>query len=114
MATVMTTLISVTQPLCEDTKEILKRQLKINDDTLGRYLESFDSLLLKNLRLNHFLKNTAILFIQREDADIDIDIILATVQLAKRFKFEHADQQLREEFRNLRTEIENLAVSCCQ
>jgi hypothetical protein len=55
---------------------------------------------------------TAIQCIRHEDADIDIDIILTTVQLAKRFKFVHADRQLLEEFKGLRTEIENLAVSC--
>ena len=105
MATVMATL--VTRPPNEETRRILMRQLKIDEQTLDRYLESFDSLLLKNL--NHFLEDTALKSIIK-DAGVNINVILWTVCLAKRFQLAQADEVLRKDFEKLRAHIESLVA----
>jgi hypothetical protein len=53
-------------------KQILMRHLKVEEPNFSRYLESFDSALLKNL--NQFLGCTALKFIGMED----FSIILST------------------------------------
>jgi hypothetical protein len=80
------------------------RHFRIDEPLLNRYLEPFDSLLLKNL--NFFLLNTAEDVIRVESIQHHIDFVLLTVRLAKRFKFEHAAQELRAEFEGLRTRIQ--------
>jgi hypothetical protein len=106
MATVMATL--VIRPPDEETRRILMQQLKIDEQTLDRYLESFDNLLLKNL--NHFLEDTALKSIRSEDAGSNMNVILWTVCLAKRLQLEQADEVLRKDFEKLRAHIESLVA----
>ncbi|KAH9030764.1 hypothetical protein EDB85DRAFT_1402900 [Lactarius pseudohatsudake] len=72
---------------------ILTRQLGVRDpDAMHRYIESSDSLLLKNL--NHFLANTALRFIHVEGTDL----LLSTVRIIKRLQLSSAAHELRVEF----------------
>ena len=105
----MAAVIASRPPPAEQSLSILMRHLKIDDpDVLNRYLDPFDSLLLKNL--NHFLINTAQGVIDNADKQQHIDIVILTVRLAKRLKFEHAAQELREQFERLRTWIQQHAT----
>ena len=104
----MATVIASQPPPDEQSRSILMRHLRIEELLLNRYLEPFDSLLLKNLNL--FLKNTAFDVISDEDAQHHIDIVLLTVRLAKRLKIEHATQELRDEFERLRARIQQYAT----
>ncbi len=99
----MMTVIASRPPLDEQSRSILMRHLRIDEPLLDHYLEPFDSLLLKNL--NFFLINTAFDAISDENVQPHADLVLLTVRLAKRLKFEHADQKLREQFERLRTRI---------
>jgi hypothetical protein len=79
--------VIASQPPDKQMQPILMQHLNIEDPHIfSRYLEPFDSILLKNL--NQFLKNTALKFIERED----FNIILWTLRLIKRHKLEHAAQ----------------------
>jgi hypothetical protein len=99
----MATVIASQPPPDEQSLSILMRYLRIDEPLLNRYLEPFDSLLLKNL--NFFLINTAKDVIKDENIQHHIDVVLVAVRLAKRLKFEHAAQELRAEFERLRTLI---------
>lgn len=93
----MATVIASRLPDTE-SYSILTKQLGIRDpDVLHRYLESPDSLRLKNL--NHFLANTALKFIHVEGTDI----LLSTVRIVKseRLKPSAAAEELRVEFEGL-------------
>jgi len=84
---------------------ILTKQLGIrNPDVLHRYLESSDSLRLKNL--NHWLANTAFKFIHVEGTDI----LLTTVRIIKRLQPNSAAEELRVEFKRHFGSIARLAV----
>ena len=104
----MVAVIASQPPVAKQSLSILMRHLKINDTGLNRYLDPFDSLLLKNL--NHFLINTAQGVIDDADKQHHINIVLLTVRLAKRLKFEHAAQELRDQFERLRTWIQQHAT----
>lgn len=104
----MATVIASRPPLDEQSRSILMRQLRIDEPLLDRYLEPFDSLLLKNL--NFFLINTAFDVITDKNIQHHIDLVLLTVHLAKRLKFEHAAQELRDQFERLRTRIQQHAT----
>ncbi|KAH9167293.1 hypothetical protein EDB89DRAFT_132639, partial [Lactarius sanguifluus] len=83
---------------------ILTRQLGVRDpDALHRYVESPDSLLLKNL--NHFLANTALKFIHVEGTDL----LLSTVRIIKRLQLSSAAPELRVEFERYFRIIAHLA-----
>lgn len=98
----MVTAIASRPPVDQQSLSILMRHLKIEDpEVLNRYLDPFDSLLLKNL--NHFLLNIAQSVVEDPDKQHHIDIVRYTVCLAKRLKFEHAAQDLRDQFEELRT-----------
>ena len=84
----MATVITSQRPPDEQSRSILMRHLTIEELLLNRYLEPFDSLLLKNLNL--FLENTAFDVISDENSQHLIDIVLLTVRLAKQLKIEHA------------------------
>ena len=104
----MAAVIASRPPLEKESLLILMRHLTIDDHALNQYLDPFDSLLLKNL--NHFLENTALKVIRDADKQDQINIVLLTTRLlVKRLKFEHATQQLREEFKTLETQIKLLA-----
>jgi hypothetical protein len=104
----MVAVIASQPPVAEQSLSILMRHLRINDTGINRYLDPFDSLLLKNL--NHFLINTAQGVIDDADKQHHINIVLLTVRLAKRLKFEHAAQELRDQFERLRTWIQQHAT----
>jgi len=105
----MATVIASQPPPDMQVRPIFMRQLGISEARiLDRYLEPFDSLLLKNL--NNFLNNTALPVIQDEQIQHHVHIVLTTVFLAKRLKFEHAAQELREEFESLRIRIRQHAM----
>ena len=105
----MATVVASQPPPDMQVRPILMRQLGISEaHVLDRYLEPFDSLLLKNL--NNFLRNTALPVIRDKQIQHHIRIVLTTVFLAKRLKFEHAAQELREEFESLHTRILQLAI----
>jgi hypothetical protein len=99
----MMTVIASQPPPDEQSRSILMRHLRIDEPLLDYYLEPSDSLLLKNL--NFFLINTAFDAISDENIQPHIDLVLLTVRMARRLKFEHADQKLREQFERLRTRI---------
>ncbi|KAH8989261.1 hypothetical protein EDB92DRAFT_2115351 [Lactarius akahatsu] len=83
---------------------VLTRQLGVRDlDALHRYIESSDSLLLKNL--NHFLANTALRFIHVEGTDL----LLSTVRIIKRLQLGSAAHELRVEFERYFRIIAHLA-----
>jgi hypothetical protein len=103
----MATVIASQPPPDEQSRSILMRYLRIDEPLLNRYLEPFDSLLLKNL--NFFLINTAEDVIRDENIQHHIDLVLPAVRLAKRLKFKHAAQELRAEFERLRTLIQRYA-----
>jgi hypothetical protein len=100
----MATVITSQPPPDEQSRSILMRQWDIDEPLLNRYLEPFDSLLLKNL--NFFLINTAEDIIHDETIQHHIDLVLLTVRMAKRLKFEHAVPELRAQFERLRTQIQ--------
>ena len=105
----MMTVIASQPPPDEQSRSILMRYLRIDEPLLDRYLEPFDSLLLKNL--NFFLINTAFNVISDKDIQHHIDLVLLTVHLAKRpLKFEHAAQELRAQLERLRTRIQQDAT----
>jgi hypothetical protein len=104
----MATVIASRPPPDEQSRSILMRQLKIDESLLDRYLEPFDSLLLKNL--NDFLIFTAFDVITDGNIQHHIDIVLLTVHLAKQLKFKHAAQELRAEFERLLTRIQKYAT----
>jgi hypothetical protein len=106
----MVAVIASQPPPDEQSLSILMRHLKIDDpDVLNRYLDPFDSLLLKNL--NVFLLNTAQgRHLTMPSKQHHIDIVIMTVRLAKRLKFERAAQELRDQFEGLRTEIQQHAT----
>jgi hypothetical protein len=97
----MATVIASQPPRDEQSRSILMRYWRIEEPLLNRYLEPFDSLLLKNL--NFFLINTAEDVITDKNIQHHIDFVLLTVRLAKRLKFDHAVQELRDQFERLRT-----------
>lgn len=100
----MAAVIASQPPPDEQSRSILMRHLGIDELLLNHYLEPFDSLLLKNL--NYFLMTTAEDVINDENIQHHIDLVLLTVRMAKRLKFEHAAQELREQFERLRTRIQ--------
>jgi hypothetical protein len=100
----MAAVIASQPPPDEQSRSILMRHLRIDEPLLNRYLEPFDSLLLKNL--NFFLINTAEGVISDENIQHHIDLVVLTVRLAKRLKFEHAAQELRAQFEGLQTRIQ--------
>jgi len=100
----MATVIASQPPPDGQSRSILMRQWRIDEPLLNHYLEPFDSLLLKNL--NFFLINTAEDVIKDERIQHHIDLVLLTVRLAKRLKFEHAAQDLRAQFERLQTRIQ--------
>ena len=104
----MATVIASQPPPDEQSRSILMRHLRIEEPLLDRYLEPFDSLLLKNL--NFFLINTAFDVISDENVQQHIDLVLVTVRLAKRLKFEHAAPELRAQFERLRTRTQQYAT----
>lgn len=104
----MATVIASRPPPDEQSRSILMRQLKIDEPLLDHYLEPFDSLLLKNL--NVFLINTAFDVITDGNIQHHIDLVLLTVHLAKRLKFEHAAQELRDQFDRLLARIQKHAT----
>lgn len=104
----MATVIASQPPRVEQCLSILMRHLRIDEPLLNRYLEPFDSLLLKNL--NFFLINTAEDVITDKNIQHCIDFVLLTVRLAKRLKFEHAAQELRDQFERLRTRFRQYAT----
>jgi hypothetical protein len=104
----MAAVIASQPPPDEQSRSILMRHLRIEEPVLNRYLEPFDSLLLKSL--NFFLINTAFDVISDENIQHHIDLVLLTVRLAKRLKFEHAVQELRDQFERLRTRIQQYAT----
>jgi hypothetical protein len=99
----MATVIASQPPPCEQSLSILMRHWSIKEPYLNRYLEQFDSILLKNL--NHFLIHTAFDVIEDVEIQHHIDLVVLTVRLAKRLKFEHAVPELREQFKRLRSRI---------
>jgi len=95
----MATVIA-SQPPDKQMQPILMRHLKIEDHHIfSRYLEPFDSALLKNLSM--FLEDTALKFIDMEN----FSIILLTLRLVKRPKVKHAAQELQDEFNMLLDKI---------
>ena len=95
----MATVIA-SQPPDKQMQPILMRHLKIEDHHIfSRYLEPFDSALLKNL--NMFLEDTALKFIDMEN----FGIILLTLRLVKPPKVKHAAQELQDEFNVLLDKI---------
>jgi Family of unknown function (DUF6535) len=105
----LATVIASQPPPNEQCRPILMRHLKIKEPSVfNQYLDRFDSLLLKNL--NDFLKDTAMKVIEDADKQHHIGIVLSTVRLAKRLKFEHATQELRDQFERWRTEIRQYAT----
>jgi len=96
----MATVIASQPPPCEQSLSILMRHWSIEEPYLNRYLEQFDSILLKNL--NHFLIHTAFDVIEEAEVQHHIDLVVLTVRLAKRLKFEHAVPELRKQFKRLR------------
>ncbi|KAI9453858.1 hypothetical protein BJY52DRAFT_1287207 [Lactarius psammicola] len=89
----------------EMSRAILTRQLGVrNPDVLNRYLESSDSLRLKNL--NHFLVNTAFKFIHVEGTDI----LLSTVRVIKLLQFNSAAEELRVDFEKHLGSLARLAI----
>lgn len=105
----MAAVIASRPPLDEQSRSILMRHLEIDEPLLDRYLEPFDSLLLKNL--NFLLINTAEDVISDENLQHHIDLVLLTVRLAKRLKFEHAAQELRVQFERLRTRFQQYVTA---
>ena len=105
----MAAVIASRPPLDEQSRSILMRHLEIDEPLLDRYLEPFDSLLLKNL--NFFLIKTAEDVISDENLQHHIDLVLLTVRLAKRLKFEHASQELRVQFERLRTRFQQFVTA---
>ena len=98
----MVTAIASQPPVDQQSLSILMRHLRIkNPEVFNRYLDQFDSLLLRNL--NHFLINTAQSVVEDPEKQHHIDIVYYTVCLATRLKFEHAAQDLRDQFEELRT-----------
>ena len=95
----MVTVIASQPPPDEQSRSLLMRHLRIDEPLLNRYLEPFDSLLLKNL--NFFLINTAFDAITNENIQPYIGIVLRTVRLAKRFKFEQAVPELQNQYGRL-------------
>jgi Family of unknown function (DUF6535) len=104
----MMTVIASQPPPDEQSRSILMRYLRIDEPLLNRCLDPFDSLLLKNL--NFFLINTAFDVINVENIQHHIDLVLLTVHLAKQLKFEHAVQELRDQFERLRRRIQQYAT----
>jgi hypothetical protein len=105
----LATVIASQPPPDEQCRPILMRHLRIKEpDILNQYLDFFDSLLLKNL--NGFLKDTAKKVIEDADKQHHIDIVLSTVRLAKRLKFEHATHEMRDQFEEWRTAIQQYAT----
>lgn len=95
----------------EQTLPILKRHLGIKEPEphlFNQYLDPSDSRLLINL--NQFLRKTARGVIVEAKKQQHIDIVILTVRLAKRLKFEHAAQELRDQFEGLRTGIQQHAT----
>ncbi|KAF8490247.1 hypothetical protein F5888DRAFT_1742198 [Russula emetica] len=85
--------VIASQPPDEQMQPILMRHLKIEEPHIfSRYLEPFDSALLKNL--NQFLEDTALKYIDMED----FSIIRWTLRLVKRPKLKHAVQELQDKF----------------
>lgn len=109
VAQCMATVTASQLPHDKQTLPVLMRHLRINDpDVLNRYLDPVDSLLLENLNL--FLKNTAQGVIDDLDKQHHIEIVFSTIRLTKRLKFEHAAQELRDEFERLRIWIRQRAT----
>ena len=111
IAQCMATVTASQLPLDEQTLPILGRHLKINEQEthlIKRCLGPDDSRLLRNL--NHFLKNTARRVVEEAKKQHHINIVILTVRLAKQLKFEHAAQELRDQFERLRTWIQQRAT----
>jgi len=108
----MAAVIASRPPTDEQSQSILMRYFGIEEPLLNRYLEPFDSLLLKNL--NYFLINTAFDVISDESVQHHIDLVLSTVSLAKQLKFEHAAQELRDQYKRLQTRIQQHATDATE